>query len=75
MITHQFAYTPIQGVPGVTWNMPFVTLALTYQGQMISVSALVDSGSALNILPYDYGLRLGVELASADVSALMSAAC
>jgi hypothetical protein len=60
MITHPFAYTPIQGVSGLTWHMPIVTLSLTHQERRISVSALVDSGAALNILPYDDGLRLGL---------------
>lgn len=61
MTTHPFAYTSIQSASGLTWHMPIVTLSLTYQERNISVSALVDSGAALNILPYDDGLRLGLD--------------
>ena len=56
MKTHRFSYTPI---PGFSTGMPFVEIHLSHNAREISVSALVDSGAALNILPFDIGLELG----------------
>ena len=47
---------PIPSFPG---GMPFIDIQLTHNSRQSSVSALVDSGSALNILPFDVGLELG----------------
>ena len=58
MKTEQFAYTPVRSFPG---GMPFVNLQLGHKGYRISVAGLVDSGSALNILPFDVGLELGLD--------------
>lgn len=57
MKSHRFKYTAIQSFPG---GMPFVDIQLTHSNRQSSVSALVDSGSALNILPLDVGLGLGL---------------
>jgi len=51
-----FSYTPI---PPFSLGMPVVNVCLAHHEKVISVPALVDSGAALNILPFDHGLRLG----------------
>ena len=48
----KFPYTP-QG-------LPFVDIMLAYRERSISRSALVDSGSTVNVLPYEDGLELGL---------------
>ena len=40
-------------------GLPFVDITLTHEDRMISRSALVDSGSTINVLPYEDGLDLG----------------
>ncbi|QTA85705.1 hypothetical protein [Desulfonema magnum] len=40
--------------------MPFIEIALYHGGHKITVPALVDSGAAMSVLPYDTGLELGL---------------
>ena len=40
--------------------MPWLPMTLGYGNRSIEVAGLVDSGSAINVLPYDYGLALGM---------------
>ncbi len=56
MNAQRFAYTPHPRFPG---GMPCVDLHLSSQEKILSVFALVDSGAALNVLPFDIGLELG----------------
>lgn len=56
MRIQRFSYTPI---PEFSGGMPFIDLQLSHEGRRISASALIDSGAALNILPFDMGLELG----------------
>ncbi len=58
MNTRRFEYTPHPRFPG---GMPCVDIHLSHRGKSVSVSALVDSGAALNVLPFDAGLELGLE--------------
>ena len=39
-------------------GLPFVDITLAHEDYMISRSALVDSGSTINVLPYEDGLDL-----------------
>jgi hypothetical protein len=39
--------------------LPTIPLILSYADFSISVNALLDSGSTVNLLPYDIGLQLG----------------
>ena len=54
----RFSYS--KAIPGVAGSLPFVRMALVNRDQMIRVSALVDSGSTVNVLPHDVGLQLGL---------------
>lgn len=44
---------------GVSDALPQLPLALTYRGVSAEVSALLDTGASVNVLPYSVGLRLG----------------
>lgn len=39
--------------------LPTIPLTLSYASFSVSVNALLDSGSTVNLLPYDIGLQLG----------------
>ena len=39
--------------------LPTIPITLSYANFSISTNALLDSGSTVNLLPYDIGLRLG----------------
>ena len=45
--------------PGALCGKPLVTIALSHNGHKVTVSALVDSGATISILPYDVGCQLG----------------
>jgi len=54
----RFSYTPHPNLP---IGMPLVELQLSHTAYSVVASALVDSGAALNILPFDLGLQLGLD--------------
>jgi hypothetical protein len=60
MMPYTFSYFAEQSNSAVKANLPFVSVTLTYLEQAVQVSALVDSGSTVNVLPYDVGLQLGL---------------
>lgn len=44
---------------GVPDALPQLPLFLSYQGSSIEVSALLDTGASVNVLPYSIGVQLG----------------
>jgi len=46
--------------PGALYGKPLVTLSLSHADYEVTVSALVDSGATISILPYDMGCQLGL---------------
>jgi len=44
---------------GEASRLPFMPIKLQLQGPSLAVSALLDTGSAVNVLPYEVGLQLG----------------
>ena len=38
---------------------PYLPLKLTYQGRSVATSGLLDTGSTVNVLPYQVGVDLG----------------
>jgi hypothetical protein len=58
--THHFPYVEVDRSLGVASALPYMPITLLHGQQERQVSALVDSGAALNVLPYDVGLQLGV---------------
>ena len=53
-------YTAVDSTRGSASLMPYATLLLKATGSQCDVAALVDSGAALNVLPYKIGLQLGL---------------
>ncbi len=44
---------------GEASRLPYLPMTLTVQGGSVSVQGLLDTGSAVNVLPYNVGLELG----------------
>lgn len=55
----RFAFTEVDSDLGALSTLPYLPLVLTYQNQSITVSGLLDTGSSVNVLPYEIGLSLG----------------
>ena len=59
MTAHRFPYVPVDPSLGAASALPYMPMTLLRGQQEIAASALVDSGAALNVLPYDLGVQLG----------------
>jgi hypothetical protein len=57
MSASRFSYTPHYQAPV---GMPVVDVSLSHSSKSLTVTALIDSGAALNVLPFDVGLELGL---------------
>lgn len=57
----QFPYVDRNPAQPGSALMPFLPITLTLRKRSISVLALVDSGAAVSVLPYDLGVRLGAD--------------
>ena len=55
----RFPYVEMDASLGAASVLPYVPLRLAHEQKLVSISALVDSGAALNVLPYDAGIQLG----------------
>ncbi|MEG4281830.1 hypothetical protein QUB68_01770 [Microcoleus sp. A006_D1] len=55
----RFAFTEVDPSLGALSTLPYLPIVLTYQNQSLRVSGLLDTGSSVNVLPYEMGLRLG----------------
>ena len=55
----RFAFTEVDRSLGALSTLPYLPIVLTYQNQSLRVSGLLDTGSSVNVLPYEMGLRLG----------------
>lgn len=61
----QFPYLPGSGGPFGPILMPLLPIRLANGGIAIDEIGLVDTGSTVNLLPYDLGVRLGFNWRSA----------
>ena len=43
---------------GIAGSLPYLPLTLTYKNSSLATSGLLDTGAAVNVLPYDVGRRL-----------------
>jgi hypothetical protein len=57
---------------GVPDALPQLPLTLTYQGSSIEVSALLDTGASVNVLPYSIGVQLGAVWEEQTVSVTLA---
>ncbi len=55
----RFPYVEVDASLGAVSAMPYLPIRLIHNQQEVLVSALVDSGATLNVLPYDIGQQLG----------------
>lgn len=55
----QFYFTEGYDAFGVSDALPQLPLSLTYRNSTIEVSALLDTGASVNVLPYHIGVELG----------------
>lgn len=55
----RFAFTEIDPNLGALSTLPYLPITLNYQNQSISTTGLLDTGSSVNVMPYEMGLRLG----------------
>ena len=69
MKPQRFEYTAIPDMPGLQTGMPLVSIVLSHQKRSVTADALVDTGSTVNVLPYDIGLALGLDWDSRRVPA------
>ena len=45
--------------PGHSVAMPYLPVTLSAGSNVIKISALLDTGASVNVLPYEVGLKLG----------------
>ncbi|BDA66933.1 hypothetical protein RIVM261_029660 [Rivularia sp. IAM M-261] len=55
----QFYFTQGYDAFGVPDALPLLPLSLGYQNSIVEVSALLDTGASVNVLPYRVGVELG----------------
>jgi hypothetical protein len=55
----RFAFTPVTTPYGVTGFSPLLPVTLIFQNQSVAETALLDTGAAINVLPFEIGLALG----------------
>jgi hypothetical protein len=55
----QFPFVAGQNPRGETALRPILPVTLSYSGISIEVSGLLDTGAAVNVLPYRLGIQLG----------------
>jgi hypothetical protein len=54
----RFGYVEADPLLGVASALPYAPIMLQMGDRKVQVSALIDSGSTLNVLPFDVGLKL-----------------
>ena len=57
--SQQYQFTERTDSLGRSLTMPYLPLTVTLGTQSIAVDGLLDTGSSVNVLPYDLGLQLG----------------
>ena len=64
----RFSYTHDGGETGEFGLRPWLPVKMTWQGRSLEANALLDTGSMVNVLPYQLGLALGLDWASMRVT-------
>lgn len=55
----RFSFTETDKSLGAASYLPFLPLTLIHRSHLLQVSGLLDTGSAVNVLPLDVGSQLG----------------
>jgi hypothetical protein len=69
---HRFPYVQVDPSLGAASALPYMPITLIHGQQEIGASALVDSGAALNVLPFNLGVQLGAEWEQQTVPVALS---
>jgi hypothetical protein len=56
----KFSYKIIDSRLGMVDRMAYLPLTLTLNGQSLNTEGLLDTGASVNVLPYEFGLQLGL---------------
>ena len=59
MRSHKYPYVKELPDRNLRDSMPFLPLVLEQNGNTVDVFGLLDSGSTVNVLPYNIGVKLG----------------
>ncbi len=59
--TERFPFVVVDASLGPSHALPYSPIVLEYGQKQVTTKGLVDSGSTLNVLPYELGLQLGAE--------------
>jgi Aspartyl protease len=70
--TQRFYFTQGFDTFGVPDALPLLPLSLTYRNSTIEVSALLDTGASVNVLPYNLGLELGAVWSEQTTSVMLA---
>jgi hypothetical protein len=62
----RFEFTERSNALGEVSLVPHLPFSLSFQNNSISVSGLLDTGASVNVLPYELGLRLGLDWDSCE---------
>jgi hypothetical protein len=57
--SERFPFTVVDQVFGEASLLPQLPLTLNYRGRSANVMGLLDTGAAINVLPYSVGVNLG----------------
>ena len=60
----QLVRYPLKATPGTGFSMPLVPITLANAAVSLATEGLVDSGSAINVLPFAVGTQLGLDWSS-----------
>jgi hypothetical protein len=55
----QYPFVEMDPALGAASRLPYLPVALTVQQRTVPVMGLLDTGSTINVLPYDIGVQLG----------------
>lgn len=58
-LTQRFPFVETDDSLGDVTQLPYAAITLGLRGRSVSVPALLDTGSTVNVLPFDVGSRLG----------------
>ncbi len=68
----RYSFTERRDKLGRSVIMPYIPLTLTLGDRSLEVTALLDTGASVNVLPYEIGLQLGAVWENQTVSIPLS---
>lgn len=68
----RFPYKIIDSSLGMVDRVPYLPLMLSLDGQSLNTEGLLDTGSSVNVLPYELGLQLGLIWKNETLSVLLA---